>query len=124
MVGMSAIISNNVLDLLRKNGKKQNDLAAALGVSKQVMSNMLNGTRMINAIELHQIADYFHVSMEKLMEAPKEAKNINAVHAFMGEVKTLEARRSLEFADELANMVIFYARVRDGAEELEEAWEA
>ena len=58
------------------------------------------------------------------MEAPKEAKNINAVHAFMGEVKTLEARRSLEFADELANMVIFYARVRDGAEELEEAWEA
>ena len=124
MVGMNATISSNVLELLRKNGKKQNDLAAALGVSKQVMSNMLNGTRMINAIELRQIADYFHVSMEKLMEWPEKLKNIDAVHAFMGEVKTPAAKRSLEFADELANMVIFYARVRDGAEELEETWEA
>ena len=50
MVGMNATISNNVLMLLKQNGKKQNELADALGVSKQVMSNMLSGSRMINAI--------------------------------------------------------------------------
>ena len=50
MVGMNAAISNNVLMLLKQNEKKQNELADALGVSKQVMSNMLSGSRMINAI--------------------------------------------------------------------------
>ena len=109
MVGMNAAISNNVLMLLKQNGRKQNELADALGVSKQVMSNMLSG---------------FHVSMEKLMEVPAERKNTDVIHAFMGEVKTSSARKSLEVADEMANLVLFYARVRDNAEELEKAWEA
>ncbi|MBR1707772.1 MAG: helix-turn-helix transcriptional regulator [Clostridia bacterium] len=124
MVGMNATISNNVLTLLKQNGKKQNDLAEVLGISKQVMSNMLSGSRMINAVELHQIADYFHVSMESLMKSPVDAKNVNAVHAFMGEVKTTAARKSLEIADEVADMVLFYARMRSNAEEMDQAWEA
>ena len=124
MVGMNAAISNNVLMLLKQNGRKQNELADALGVSKQVMSNMLSGSRMINAVELRQIAGFFHVSMEKLMEVPAERKNTDVIHAFMGEVKTSSARKSLEVADEMANLVLFYARVRDNAEELEKAWEA
>ena len=124
MVGMYATISNNVLTLLKQNGKKQNDLAEVLGISKQVMSNMLSGSRMINAVELHQIADYFHVSMESLMKSPVDAKNVNAVHAFMGEVKTTAARKSLEIADEVADMVLFYARMRSNAEEMDQAWEA
>ena len=124
MVGMNATISNNVLTLLKQNGKKQNDLSEVLGISKQVMSNMLSGSRMINAVELHQIADYFHVSMESLMKSPVDAKNVNAVHAFMGEVKTTAARKSLEIADEVADMVLFYARMRSNAEEMDQAWEA
>ena len=123
MVGMNATISNNVLTLLKQNGKKQNDLAEVLGISKQVMSNMLSGSRMINAIELHQIADYFHVSMESLMKSPVDVQNVNAVHAFMGEVKTTAARKSLEIADEVADMVLFYARMRSNAEEMDQAWE-
>ena len=124
MVGMNATISSNVLTLLKQNGKKQNDLAEALGISKQVMSNMLSGSRMINAIELHQIADYFHVSMESLMKSPVDVQNVNAVHAFMGEVKTTAARKSLEIADEVADMLLFYARMRSNAEEMDQAWEA
>ena len=124
MVGMNATISNNVLTLLKQNGKKQNDLAEVLGISKQVMSNMLSGSRMINAIELHQIADYFHVSMESLMKSPVDVNNVNAVHAFMGEVKTTAARKSLEIADEVADMLLFYARMRSNAEEMDQAWEA
>ena len=124
MVGMNAVISNNVLLLLKQNGKKQNDLAEALGISKQVMSNMLSGSRMINAIELRQMADFFHVSMESLMKSPFGAKDVNAVHAFMGDVKTPSARKSLEIADEMADMVLFYTRMRSNAEELDKAWEA
>ncbi|MBR1686662.1 MAG: helix-turn-helix transcriptional regulator [Clostridia bacterium] len=124
MIGMNATISNNILMLLKQNEKKQNDLAEALGISKQVMSNMLSGSRMINAIELHQIADYFCVSMESLMKSPADVKSVNAVHALMSEVKTESARKSLEIADEMADMLLFYARVRTNAEELDRAWEA
>ncbi len=124
MVGINTVISNNILMLLKQNGKKQNELAEALGISKQVMSNMLSGSRMINAIELHQMADFFHVTMESLIKTPSVAKDVNAVHAFMGEVKTPAARRSLEIADEMADMVLFYARVRSNAEELDRTWEA
>lgn len=124
MVGMNATISNNVLMLLKRNGKKQNDLAEALGVSKQVMSNMLTGSRMINAIELHSIADFFHVSMESLMKSPVDTNEVNAVHAFMGKVNSGSARQSLKIADEMADMVLFYARMRSNAEVLDQAWEA
>ena len=124
MVGMNATISNNVLTLLKQNGQKQNDLAEALGVSKQVMSNMLTGSRMINAIELHNIANFFHVSMESLMKSPVDAKDVNAVHAFMGEVNSDSARQNLKIADEMADLVLFYARMRSNAEVLDQAWEA
>ena len=110
--------------MLRANGKKQNDLAAVLGISKQVMSNMLNGSRLINAVELCQIAEYFHVPMEKLMESPKNAEDNNVVHTFADKVKSSAAKQSLKIIDELADVVIYYARLRDGAEELEETWEA
>lgn len=124
MVGMNATISNNVLTLLKQNRKKQNDLAEALGISKQIMSNMLSGSRTINAVELHQIADYFQVSMESLLKSPVDTKNVNAVHVFMGEMKTAAARKSLEIADEVADMVLFYARMRSNAETLDQTWEA
>lgn len=110
--------------LLKQNGIKQNELVAALGISRQVMSNILSGSRKINVIELRQMADFFHVSMERLLKSPSGAKDVNAVHAFLGEVKTLSAGKSLKIADEMADMILFYARVRSNAEELDKAWKA
>ena len=108
---------------MKKNGKKQNDLADLLGVSKQIVSNMINGSRMINAIELHKIADFFNVTMESLMEAPDGVSENNAIHAFMGEVSTPEARESLAVADEIADMIIFYANVSNNMEKMMKPWE-
>ena len=124
MTGINATISNNILTLLRKNGKRQNELADALGVSKQIMSNMLSGNRMINAIELRKIADFFDVTMEKLMESTEDADSMDAIHVFMGEVKTPAARKSLEIADKLADMILYYARLRENAEQMNQSWEA
>ncbi len=124
MTGINATLSNNILTLLRKNGKRQNELADALGVSKQIMSNMLSGNRMINAIELRKIADFFGVTMEKLMESSEDAYSMDAIHVFMGEVKTPAARKSLEIADKLADMILYYARLRENAEQMNQTWEA
>lgn len=121
MKGMSTEISNNVMRLLKKNGKKQNDLADALGVSKQVISNMINGNRMINAVELSQMSSFFNVKMEDLVKTSEKSKN--AIRAFMGEVKSPEAKESLEIADKLATMILYYARVRENGEKMNCSWE-
>ena len=50
MVNVNKVIGNNINSHLKENGKKQIDLANYLGVSKQVVSNMLGGARAINAV--------------------------------------------------------------------------
>lgn len=71
MVKMNEIISNNIINIMKQSGKKQIDLAGYLGVSKQIVSKMLSGARIINAIELQKIAEFLSVSMESLVKVPE-----------------------------------------------------
>ena len=63
MANMNEIISNNIMLVMKKQGKKQVDLSSYLGVSKQIISKMLSGARIINAVELQKIAGFLGVSM-------------------------------------------------------------
>lgn len=65
MLDVNMIIANNIQAELKKENKKQVDLAEGIGVSKQTMSKIMNGARAINAIELHKISEYLHVSMDE-----------------------------------------------------------
>ena len=56
MLDVNMIIANNIQAELKKENKKQVDLAEGIGVSKQTMSKIMNGARAINAIELHKIS--------------------------------------------------------------------
>ena len=102
---------------------KQIDLANAIGVSKQIMSKMLNGSRLISVAELHKIADYFRIRMDDLMKVPAESSEMDAMRAFMGKVGSEAAREALHTADELADMIIFHANVRENAKVMSETWE-
>lgn len=124
MVKVSEIISNNIMNIMKQNGKKQIDLADYLGVSKQVISKMLTGGRMINAIELQKISEFLGTSMDNLVKRPEVFQETNAIKAFMGKVETQEAKNGLEIADEIANLICFYARTRENAKEMMESWEA
>ena len=58
------------------------------------------------------------------MKTFAEEKETDVIHQiFIPKVKSPEAKQSLEYIYELSNMVIFYARIRAGAEELEETWD-
>ena len=76
MLDLNLVIARNIMTQLKRNNKKQVELAAGIGVSKQVINKILSGARMVNAIELHQIADYFGIAMEELMEQPKSDEEI------------------------------------------------
>lgn len=123
MTGMNAAISNNIRAMLKQNGKKQSDLAEAIGVSKQDMNDILTGLRIINAIELHNIANFFHVTMEEMIEHTANTKDVDAVHAFINGVHSDSAKQSLKIADEIADMTLFYGRTRANAEAMEQTCE-
>lgn len=77
MLDVNMIIANNIQAELKKENKKQVDLAEGIGVSKQTMSKIMNGARAINAIELHKISEYLHVSMDSLMKMPEKPMDTN-----------------------------------------------
>lgn len=124
MVNMNEIISNNIMNIMKQNDKKQIELAGQLGVSKQVISKMLSGARIINAIELQKIAEFLGVTMESLVKVPQVLPETNTVKAFMGRVESQEAKDGLAIADEIANLICFYARTHENAEEMMQPWEA
>ena len=105
MVNMNEIISNNIINIMKQSGKKQIDLAGYLGVSKQIVSKMLSGARLISAIELQKISEFLSVSMESLVKIPEIIPETNAVKAFMGKVESKEAKEGLKIADEIANLI-------------------
>ena len=113
MIDMNIIVAKNISNALKAVGKKQSELAEALGFSKQIVSNMLSGSRSINALELKRIADFCSVSMESLVKLPEQPIETNVVRAFMGQVKTQNAKAGIEIADKLIDMYLFHARVHD-----------
>ena len=123
MVDMNVMIASNILALLKSQNRKQTDLADALKTNKQTVNKMLNGTRMINAVELKAIADYLGVRMEELTKISKAHSDTNVVHAFMGKVKSEQAKQALQIADELSDMILFHKRVRENGNAMMVAWE-
>lgn len=116
MVDMNTVIAGNILSLLKKQNKKQTDLANALRTNKQTVNKMLNGTRMINAVELKSIAEYLGVKMEELTKIPSIHADTNIVHVFMGKVQSEQAKQALVIADELSDMILFHKKVRENGE--------
>ena len=124
MVNMNEIISRNIMNIMKQNEKKQIELAGFLGVSKQVISKMLSGARTINAAELQKIAEFLNVSMESLVKISVVIPETNTVKAFMGRVESQEAKDGLKIADEIADMICFYARTCENTDEMMQPWEA
>ena len=91
MFDVNSMIAANIVAILKKQNRKQIDLAGALQTNKQTISKMLNGSRMINAIELKRIAEFLGVKMEELTKLQGDSVDTDIVHAFMGKVECEEA---------------------------------
>lgn len=123
MIDINLIIANNIMDQMRQYNTKQIELAKAIGVTKQVMSKMLNGSRLISIVELRRIADYFHVQVSDLMKLSTVSENDNVIQNLMCRVNSEAARQALRTADELADMIIFHANIRENAQSMMLPWD-
>lgn len=123
MLDMNLVIANNILAHLRDQNKKQVDLADGIGISKQTVSKMLNGSRAINAIELKKVAEYLGVTMDTLAKLPEAPQENNIIHAFMGRVASDGGKKALTIADKLSDMILFHSRVRANGTQMMLPWE-
>ena len=123
MLDVNMIIANNIQAELKKENKKQVDLAEGIGISKQTMSKIMSGARTINAIELYKISEYLHVPTDSLTKMPKELADMNLICMFMERAKTEEARKGIQLADELSDMILFHSRVYKNGKKMEQPWE-
>ena len=124
MVDKNAMIAANIVAILKQQNRKQIDLAEALQTNKQTISKMLNGSRMINAIELKQIAEFLGVKMEELTKICQDSVDTDIVHAFMGKVDSEQAKEALQIAVRLSDMILFHRKVRENGTAMMESWEA
>lgn len=88
-----------------------------------MISRMLTGGR-IRAIELQKISEFLGTSVENLVKRPAATAETNVVKTFQSKAKSQNARDGIGIADEIAELICFYARTRENAEEMMEPWEA
>ncbi len=62
------IFANNLQDQLRRTGKQQKDVAAAIGVSPQVFNTWCRGISMPRIGKLERLANYFGIKKTALID--------------------------------------------------------
>lgn len=123
MIDINTTITSNILTLLKNQNKKQTDLADAIGTNKQAVSKMLNGICMINADDLKSIADFLNINMGELTRITTWNADTNIVHAFVGKVKSEQAKQAIQLANELSDMILFHKKVRENGNTMMVSWE-
>lgn len=62
-----AVVGRNIRRLRLNRRQSQHSLAAALGVSRPIMSNIERGVRPVTLQELFRLARHFQVSLDKAL---------------------------------------------------------
>ena len=123
MFNMNQAIGNNIRKHLKKIGKSPSDLAGYLGTTRLSVGNMLDGSRTINAMELREIALFCKVSVADLVKPSKDGGGMDVLPSLIGKAGSDSARKGLETADRIADMICFYAKANENAEEMMQPWE-
>lgn len=111
MTDVNMVIAHNISNTLKMIGKSKEELAIALGYSKQVIGKMLSGSRSITALELKQISDFCNVPVKSLVTLPEKPVKTNVVLGFLDKLKTEEAKEGIRVADKLIDMYLFHSSV-------------
>lgn len=90
-------VGKNISLAMEKRGMTQQHLADQLGISKQVMSKIINGKKAINVAELSQIASILGSSADMLLSVRNNSQEHKLTSVFMGEIHNEEARRNVDF---------------------------
>ena len=77
---------NRLKQLRIKKNIKQQDLAQALNVTKQSVSNWENGKRLPNIEILIQLADYYNCSLDFLVGRELKEDNLKTINTLVSDL--------------------------------------
>ncbi|NLP30936.1 MAG: helix-turn-helix transcriptional regulator [Clostridiales bacterium] len=89
-------VGKNISLAMEKRGITQQQLADRLGISKQVMSKIINGEKAINVAELSQIATLLGSSADDLLSIKNNYQEHMPEFVFMGAINNEEAQRNTD----------------------------
>lgn len=87
-------VGNNIVEMINKLGITQQKLADEIGISKQVMSKIINGKKAINVAELSKIATILGVSTDDLL-VPNNNEDEKPSLFCIGKIRDEEARKNV-----------------------------
>ena len=67
LIGYDGIFATRLRELMKRNKATQQDVAAAVGTTRQAISQYAEGSVQPNIEKLYKIADYFHVSADYML---------------------------------------------------------
>ena len=105
-------VGNNIQDVLTDQGKTQQFLADSLGVSKQVMSKIIAGSKAINVDEISRIASVLNVTADRLLAIKTEQEPVHNF-AFMGRVENGKTKEKIEFLKTVIDEILMLEEYAD-----------
>lgn len=100
-------IGEKISTWLESQGKTQSLIAERMGVSKQVMSKIVNGKKAINIEEITKIAGIIGVTVDELLQLKDAPQVIQEPILFMiGKLEKEHTKEGLQFLNHVMNEMI------------------
>lgn len=107
MTNLYVHIGQQIQKHLQQSGMTQSDLASAIGVSRQVMSKIVNGKKAINVDEISKIANVIGKPIEDLLNYETGGPEVNEpVLVMMGSVSKGNTVDDLGFLNHVIDELI------------------
>jgi transcriptional regulator with XRE-family HTH domain len=98
-------VGKNISNAMSKRGITQQHLADKLGISKQVMSKIVNGKKAINVAEFSRIASILGSTTDSLLSVESGTISHEPSRAFMGTIYNDEARHKVELLKNVIDQI-------------------
>lgn len=105
-------VGNNIQHILTIQGKTQQFLADQLGISKQVMSKIIAGSKAINVAEISKIANILNVSTDSLLTVETVQEPVHHF-SFMGQVKNEATKQKIEILQIIIDEILMLEEYAD-----------
>lgn len=122
MLSFYQAVGQQIVKVLEQKGWTRQELANKLGISKQVMSKIINGEKNTTILEIRNIASVLDVPVNKLLspykgeikiDKYKEENELNYQPVFMGDVNTLDAEIGQKRALSIINLILEHKEIHD-----------
>lgn len=101
-------VGKNISLILQEKGINQTTLAEKMGISKQVMSKIINGQKAINILEMKHIASILETNVDRIMNISEEYDMADeSLVMLMGAIKTEKAKNKMEFLNNVIDEIVF-----------------